>query len=66
MLILTRREGQSISIGDDIVVTINAINGHQVRIGIVAPRDVPVHRDEIVERIRRGIPQKGKPVMKAG
>ena len=53
MLILTRRVGESLKIGDNVTVTVLAINGHQVRIGIDAPRDVPVHREEIYERIKQ-------------
>ena len=53
MLILTRRVGESLKIGDTVTVTVLAINGHQVRIGIDAPRDVPVHREEIYERIKQ-------------
>jgi carbon storage regulator len=53
MLILTRRAGEALRIGDDIEVTIMAVNGTQVRIGIKAPRDVAVDREEIAERKRR-------------
>jgi carbon storage regulator len=52
MLILTRRIGESIMIGDDVTVTVLNVHGNQVRIGVHAPRDVPVHREEIFERIR--------------
>ena len=51
MLILTRREGETIAIGDDITVTIVGIVGGQVKLGINAPRDVPVHREEVWVRI---------------
>ncbi|MEM1229702.1 MAG: carbon storage regulator CsrA [Pseudomonadota bacterium] len=51
MLILTRKLGETIAIGHDIKVTLLTINGNQARIGIEAPRDVPVHREEIYERI---------------
>lgn len=51
MLILSRRLGESIVIGDDIQVTILGVNGNQIRIGIDAPRDVAVHREEIYQRI---------------
>lgn len=51
MLILTRREGESLNIGDDIKVTILGIKGNQVRIGIDAPKDVQVHREEIYQRV---------------
>ena len=53
MLILTRRIGESVRIGDDVEVTVMAINGSQVRIGVKAPRHVVVDREEIAERKRR-------------
>ena len=53
MLILTRRAGEALRIGDDIEVTVMAVNGSQVRIGINAPREVAVDREEIAERKRR-------------
>lgn len=53
MLILTRRTNETLKIGDNVTVTVLGINGNQVRIGIDAPRDVPVHREEIYERIKR-------------
>lgn len=52
MLILTRRVGETLVIGDDVTVTVLGIKGNQVRIGVKAPKDVPVHREEIFERIR--------------
>ena len=51
MLILTRRLGEKLRIGDDVTFTILGINGRQVRIGIEAPRDVTVNREEIYQRI---------------
>lgn len=53
MLVLTRRTGQSILVGDDIVVTILELSRDQVRIGIRAPRSVSVHREEVYEEIRQ-------------
>ncbi|MBF0143175.1 MAG: carbon storage regulator CsrA [Magnetococcales bacterium] len=53
MLILTRRIGESLNIGDDIKITLLGIKGNQVRIGIDAPRDVEVHREEIYDKIKR-------------
>ena len=52
MLILTRRVGETLMIGDDIAVTVLGVKGGQVRVGVNAPRDVIVHREEIYERIR--------------
>jgi carbon storage regulator len=56
MLILTRKVGESIVINDDIKVTILGVKGMQVRIGIDAPKDVQVHREEIFKRIQAGSP----------
>lgn len=54
MLILTRRVGETLMIGDDITVTVLGVKGNQVRVGVNAPRDVAVHREEIYQRIRSG------------
>jgi carbon storage regulator len=52
MLILSRRSGESLKIGDEVTVTVLGVKGHQVRIGVAAPRHVAVHREEIYDRIQ--------------
>ena len=61
MLILTRRVGERVVIGGNITVEILGVKGNQARLGINAPRDVSVHREEIEDRIKREGPEKKKP-----
>ncbi len=53
MLILTRRVGETVMIGDEVAVTVLGVKGNQVRIGVNAPKNVSVHREEIYERIKK-------------
>ena len=53
MLILTRRVGETLMIGDDVTITVLGVKGNQVRIGVNAPKDVAVHREEIYQRIQK-------------
>jgi carbon storage regulator len=53
MLILTRRVGETLMVGDEVTVTVLGVKGNQVRLGVNAPKDVAVHREEIYERIKR-------------
>jgi len=57
MLILTRRVGETVMIGNEVTVTVLGVKGNQVRIGVNAPKDVAVHREEIYERIKREVDQ---------
>ena len=54
MLVLTRRIGETLIISDNIRVTVLAVSGNQTRLGVTAPREVPVHREEVAERITGG------------
>ena len=53
MLILTRRIGEALMIGDEVTVTVLGVKGNQVRIGVTAPKDVAVHRQEVYEKIQK-------------
>ncbi len=63
MLILTRRVGETLMIGDDVAVRILGVKGNQVRVGVEAPRDVIVHRQEIYDRISRERSEEGQSEM---
>ncbi len=58
MLILTRRIGETLMVGDEVTITVLGVKGNQVRLGVNAPRDVAVHREEIYQRIQdeKGVP----------
>jgi carbon storage regulator len=67
MLILTRRVGETVMIGNEVTVTVLGVKGNQVRIGVNAPKDVAVHREEIYDRIKReeeGDPSTRNPTVK--
>jgi carbon storage regulator len=65
MLILTRRVGETVVIGSDVDVTVLSVKGNQVRLGVKAPRDVAVHREEIFQRICREQDDGGDPAVPA-
>jgi carbon storage regulator len=60
MLILTRRIGETLVVGDEVTVTVLGVKGNQVRLGVNAPKDVAVHREEIYERIQKEKQEKGR------
>lgn len=61
MLTLTRKVGEVIRIGDDIEVVVKEIRRGQVRVGIVAPKEVPIHREEVYQALREGLPEDTPP-----
>jgi carbon storage regulator len=66
MLILTRRVGETVMIGDDVTITVLGVKGNQVRVGINAPKSIAVHREEIYERIKREHAAEGVDKQKTG
>lgn len=63
MLILTRRVGETLMVGDDVTVTVLGVKGNQVRIGVNAPKEVAVHREEIYQRIQKEKDQEPNPLI---
>ncbi|MAT71125.1 MAG: carbon storage regulator [Planctomycetaceae bacterium] len=65
MLVLSRKKNESIVINDDITIVVVEIRGDKVRLGVEAPKEVPVHRNEVYEAIRRNQPVKNEPSKEA-
>lgn len=66
MLILTRRVGESLMVGDEVTITVLGVKGNQVRIGVNAPKEVSVHREEIYQRIQKEKMHKLEAAVEAG
>ena len=66
MLVLSRKKNESIVINNDVVITVIEVRGDKVRLGIVAPKDVPVHREEVYQAIHGHTPECGSPPAAAG
>ena len=58
MLILTRKIGETLMIGDDVTVTVLGVKGNQVKVGVSAPKETPVHREEVYQRIKKANEEK--------